>query len=575
MFTGIDIGGRYTKIVVLDKRTKLSLVKAMTIATPYMADEQGFSKVDTAALFKSIDSLMPFSKLRASKLAIDLSTSSISALSIILPLMGKKELFFAAINEARQRMIPVSGPHHTFEAFSVGEVSQDNVPKAAVMVVRIEKNFVDRILEMYKQFELVPSLITPSAFVVPLLLPAEAWKPGEDIAFVDIGAASLNVFIAHQGNLAFTRNVIYGLNDIFKDLAEKLNISPEAAEKRILQEFGVPQVNFDLNDKVALAEEIMRQKYEAMGSETPSENMVNMLELRMQWQPHIDRIVQELRRTFSYYKEQASGIKVENIYFLGGGCAVKNLILALAQDLRGNCQALPPFRDIIMPADADPSLTNPIYDNAAALAVGASQLQSKKQQILNFLPADMKMQESSIIWRWVLILGLLGLNLLIVAGIFGLVITNMQVRRNLNQAVFELKHAQSVIDKTKSIAGQDAMVNQQDSRVKEIRGQRVDFFPWIRDLAKSAHDPVVFDRLVLTEKNLELEGHIARDYEAAFDIQMRFLKRLADTGNWFNVTFIPVDLEQISPETINENDALKLTYPRARKFSVKGEAVKK
>jgi len=103
----------------------------------------------------------------------------------------------------------------------------------------------------------------------------------------------------------------------------------------------------------------------------------------------------------------------------------------------------------------------------------------------------------------------------------------------------------------------------------------MDFLPWLKDLAKSAHDPVVFDKLVLTEKTMELDAHIARDYESAADIQMRFLKRLVDTGHWFNVTFVPVDLEQISPDTVNNRDVLKLTYPRVRKFSVKGEVLRK
>jgi Tfp pilus assembly PilM family ATPase len=575
MFTGIDIGGRYTKIVMLDKKAKLSLVQAVTIATPYTADEQGFSKLDAAALFKSVDGLVPLSKLRVSKLAINLSTTSITTLSILLPPMAKKELFFAAINEAKQRMIPVSGPHHAFEAFSVGSVTQDGASKSAVMVVRIEKNYVDRILGMYKTFDIIPSLITPAAFVIPALLPPEAWKPGEDIAFVDIGATSLDIFIAHDGNLAFTRNVIYGLNDISKDLADKLGQTQEKIEQSIIGQYGVPKVDFDLSDKVALAEEIMRQKYEAMSAETTSETAINMLELRMQWQPHIERIVQELRRTFSYYKEQSSGIKVENIYFLGGGCGIKNLVSSIAHDLRGTTQALTPFRDIQVPADADQSLVHPIYANAVALAVGASHIQLKKQQLLNFLPQDIKMRESAFVWQWVLIIAVIVVNLLFGAGIFNLALTNSHIQRSLKQEQFDLKHAQSVIDKTKAISSQDATLNLQASRAKEIRSNTINFLPWIKDLAKAGRDPVVFDKLVLTEKDMEIQAHVEREYEEAEAAQLRFIKKIGETGNWFNITFVPVELEQISSQTINENDKLDLTYPRVRKFSIKAEAVRK
>ena len=37
----------------------------------------------------------------------------------------------------------------------------------------------------------------------------------------------------------------------------------------------------------------------------------------MFWQAHIERIINELRRSFIYYKEQSGGRSIEGIYFPG------------------------------------------------------------------------------------------------------------------------------------------------------------------------------------------------------------------------------------------------------------------
>ena len=84
----------------------------------------------------------------------------------------------------------------------------------------------------------------------------------KDVLFVDIGTSSLGIHICREGHLAVTRNIAYGLNDIIRDLSRQFNISDEEAETAV-REYGVSQTILDIKDKVAVAEEIMRQKYEA------------------------------------------------------------------------------------------------------------------------------------------------------------------------------------------------------------------------------------------------------------------------------------------------------------------------
>ena len=136
MFAGIDIGSRFTKVVVLEKKSGLSLVKAGEIVTPYIQDRDGGSKLDAAAIFKDIDTVVSLEKLRLSRLAVNLSLKSVNVLSVNLPLTRNDKLFSSAINEARRHMLPLSGKQHVFGVSHVGQVSRSTVLRSAMLVVR-------------------------------------------------------------------------------------------------------------------------------------------------------------------------------------------------------------------------------------------------------------------------------------------------------------------------------------------------------------------------------------------------------------------------------------------------------
>ena len=295
--------------------------------TPYAASrpDAASREIDPSDFWKQIFTFISLSRLRRSKVAITLAPEYISTIVVSLPKMNMSELFLAAIVEAKRTMIPASTADHSFECSFVGESGSPDNRKLEVSVIRTENKHVQRILDLCKNADIIPSLIAPSPCAIAYLLPKETWKKDEDIAFVDLGVSNLNISISRNGKLVSTRSLGYSLRDIAKDISAQLGISPAEAE-RIIREEGVPQVDFDIKNKVAIVEEIMRQKYEAgKDPSLPGASGINRLELRMLWQTHIERMIQELRRTFIYYKEHSAGGRVECVYFLGGGCLIKIL----------------------------------------------------------------------------------------------------------------------------------------------------------------------------------------------------------------------------------------------------------
>jgi len=328
----IDIGADTTKIARMERKKTLLLSDVFIFKTPYAASQPDAAsrEIDQSGFWRQVFTFIPLSRLKRSKVAIALATECIATIVVPLPKMNMPELLLAAIVEAKRKMIPAYTPDHSFECSFVGESGSLDNRKFEVSVIRTENKYVQQILDLCKNADIVPSLITPSSCAIAYLAPREFWKKDEDAAFVDLAANNLNISICRHGKLVFTRSLGYSLRDIIKDISGQLGVSREETEK-IIREEGVPQVDFNNKNKVAIVEEIMRQKYEAgRDSSSSGASGINRLELRMLWQTHIERMIQELRRTFIYYKENSEGGRVECVYFLGGGCLIKNLVSMLA-----------------------------------------------------------------------------------------------------------------------------------------------------------------------------------------------------------------------------------------------------
>src|SRR3989338_7946892 len=102
------------------------------------------------------------------------------------------------------------------------------------------------------------------------------------MAFIDLGAGNLNISICRSGRLVLTRSLGYSLKDIATDIGGQLGITKDEAESIIMEE-GIPLVDFDPKNKVAIADEIMRQKYDPGRVSSGKAHEINPLELRMLW----------------------------------------------------------------------------------------------------------------------------------------------------------------------------------------------------------------------------------------------------------------------------------------------------
>jgi type IV pilus assembly protein PilM len=581
LLVGIDIGSGYTKVVVLEQAVKIHLKDGFIFPTPIKAEKDGSKHIDVEALHSQFDIFLSVKKLHAAQVAVNLSTESITALSVFLPVMPAKELSFAAIGEAKQKMIPVTVPSHIFEFINTGEVSVNNAKRAEVLVIRTDKHHVQRIIDVFKSFDVSPVLISPPCTLLPGIVPKEIWKKDESIVFVDIGASSLTISICRDGNMVFMRSIVYGIRDITKDLSHQLGID-EPRMGQVLREMGIPEVAFDLKDKVALAEEIMRQKYEAsQNGESSGQNQVNSLELRMLWQPHIDRIAQELRRSFVFYKEQPDAGRIERLYFLGGGSSIKSLIPVLSSSIGGEYNFVLPFKDLQyqIPDDCkfkDELIGSPIFANSASLALNAGIAQKAKKPLVNFLPVELK-KKHIIATRRIIFL-VTGICIFVLFGGLSLqlLLSNVSLKRGIKKIEQGLEKVKSVSIGLNELVRTEQDILQRKQQIADLMKKMTDYPAELRDLMKAVPGGLLLKKCVLSSNKIEIEASVFADYEEANKIIGVFKERLQKITYFQNIQNVPIELEEIVPkiEGNAEPRILRLTQVKNRTFTLSADIIK-
>lgn len=581
---GIDIGSRYTKVVELEYRPAPQLINSIIFRTPFLPREQlGPEQLDTQAFWQRITKYIPMERIKASRVAISLPSGSVTALTLLVPRMSKRELNTVAQTEARRRMIPASGPNHIFESFYIGERIVNKLPRSEMLAVRTEKIHVQRMLDLLKEIDVIPRIIAHSSCVYFMIFPQEVLnKKEQDTAFVDIGLTSINTSIFKEGKLNFFRNTAFGLQDIIQDISSHLSITDNEAED-IIKEQGVPEGNVDLKDKVAVAEEIMKQKYEASlkAGETNQKEEINLLELRVLWQSHIERIIHELRRSLAYYKEQAEGRRVEYIYFLGGGCQVKNLIRLLTEQIGGQWQIIAPLN------------STPIFANAVSLSLSVSS-KVKGAGVVNFLPVELKKREfiatRRLIIRFLKIALIFSLSLLSISAFF----TNRSLRVSVKAVELELKGVRKIANKLKDLTRQEEKSKQETSRIGELLKKRKNFSPILAKLSASIPEEVlvtfisiddaaasetqgqaaqaVDGQAVSQQYKIQIKAEVFADYEKANKIIDNFRRNLEGAVYFRNINFTAIKLEKISTvSSAGGSQELRLTQPLKRDFTVNAD----
>lgn len=388
---GVDVGNRKIKIVeiVSDK-----IVDSVLLDTPYLGDN-----VDKEKLAGEIKKVLSPKKDKTGNLAISLPAESLNSVIFTLPPMPKAEFKKVVIKECKRKMIPAPAVDDVFSYSILGEKVVDNVTHKEIMGISSSKKVMEENLSIFEKIDFLPTLIsTPNFALFSAFISAVGAAKDANISLIDIGATSTSITVVNDNAVRFFRTVLIGCNDIISAIVKNLAIDKNEAEKMI-QETGIPIPDVPLpekpEEKVKIAEAIMMQKYEVtQGSEKDhGSSLQDKLELAFAMKPVLDRLVEEINRSFVYYKTKISGGKaVTEIYLSGGGAVLKGADRFFARKLNMRVTVFNLLQNLHLASFGDEmKIVSPQLTVAVGLALQARQRKKKKR--INFLP--MHLQEKA------------------------------------------------------------------------------------------------------------------------------------------------------------------------------------
>jgi type IV pilus assembly protein PilM len=326
---GLDIGSHSVKCVQLEKRGveayRLLSVGAFEVAPEGINLEEDPRKAIVLAIRKAIEGINP----KRTAIVTAIGGVSTAIRQIELPFMSEKELASAIKWEARN-YIP----------FDINDVELDyqiiNTSKTSnrldIILVSIIKDFVRYHLELLREIPIDPQIIdvNPLALVNAVLFNEEIERD-EFVVLMDIGDKNTTLSVYSEEGQYFVRNIMISGNDFTDDIMKGNGVSYADAEKFKRDE-----------DSVGLIETI---------------------------KPSLENLVREVRRSLTFYENQAKIKGYSKIFLTGGSAPLKGLDGYLSTELGLPVEILNPFRKINV---QQASLLSPFGNDLCklALAVG-------------------------------------------------------------------------------------------------------------------------------------------------------------------------------------------------------------
>ena len=226
------------------------------------------------------------------------NSSSIINREIYIPKVDKSEMD-TVIKFEIQEYLPINLNNYIVQYIELGEEEVDGKEKIKVNVIAYPEKVARTYCEFIKNLGLKPYALDTTFNSLNKIVKVSKeineyeYNDGDTLAFIDMGAASVNVNIYKDEKLDFTRILKFGGNEIDEALKNKCNISQNAFERVKFQEVNL----IDLEE------------------EGPSAVVRDIIE---KWTSEIDRI-------FKFYKSRDIGNKIDRIFIYGGVSKTKGI----------------------------------------------------------------------------------------------------------------------------------------------------------------------------------------------------------------------------------------------------------
>ena len=260
-----------------------------------------------------------FSTVKSKKAGVFslISGSEVIIRRMQLPKIGKKELLEAIKWEIKTHLpFPVETAVINYSVLD--EIKTKEVTKLDLLVAVVQKASVDRSRGLFEKAGIHLEGLSISPFAVwNLLKRTSILKKDKRTAFIDVGSETTRIVFFDGENLEFYRELPIGgmhftksMIGLFVSDKWQMNLNFEQAEavKRL---YGIPEEGTPDLAQDGLP---LKQIYQVM-------------------RPTLRRFLNEVERSFGYYKEQFSKVSIDRVIMAGGASKMKNLDTHLSSEL--------------------------------------------------------------------------------------------------------------------------------------------------------------------------------------------------------------------------------------------------
>jgi len=371
-FIGLDIGSCSVKLAELARQQgKLVLLELKQQEIDSSEDNQDSQLDALRNLFRDVNT-------KDAKINVVINCSQSCTKISVIPFMPKSEIV-AALKWEMKNFISFPIEQAVIDYEILEGVAEGGVKKLKVAVACCPQETVDRYLDLLSAAGIRPSLFTQHSFVSKNVINSLCPKEKRAVALLDIGYTFSELAIFQDRELVFSRKLPVAGQDFTQEMTQalvsdrgKTELTLEEAES-IKKEYGICRSNKSkvLEAKIACAQ------------------LISLL------RPNLEKLVTEIERSFTFYREKEQGAPVELLLLLGGGGNLKNLTKKLSKNLHIPVQLGNPL--VAFPLSG-PSLLGdePETANRFASALGAA-LASPGD--INLLPIEIKQQTKLLIKR--------------------------------------------------------------------------------------------------------------------------------------------------------------------------------
>ena len=280
------VEGRYSK-------NKLQVYRMMDMNTPEGSIEDGKITNDRE-ITEALKAFLKKNNVKIKEGICTTNSSSIISREISIPSDVEADEIDTVIEYEIEQYLPIRLEDYVIQYTILDKVADSEGPKLRVNVVAFPKVIAKGYYDLLNNLELEPYVLDVNFNSLNKISSYSQVTMGGTVAFVDMGATSINVTIFKGEKLDFTRIIKYGGDNIDYALSAKLDMSTKATESEKIEKASLLNVSEDDILNVTIEETL-------------------------------NDILGELERILQFYNNQSIGTSIESIILYGGTSNIEGI----------------------------------------------------------------------------------------------------------------------------------------------------------------------------------------------------------------------------------------------------------